>query len=173
VHRARSFGRHEGPLRAAVNALKFGGRQRLARPLGQLLASLVTNPNYAGAWDVGPPAHIVPVPLHPARRTLRGFDQAELLAEEVSSASAVPLRKGFLLRVRDTPPQITLAAAVRVQNVRGAFALRHPLPSKGQRVLLIDDVYTTGATLEECARVLHRGGAAEVCAITLTRRTLD
>jgi len=116
-----------------------------------------------------PPDAIVPVPLHPLRRRERGFDQAELLAAALAEATRIAVRPGLLLRTRYTDPQIGLRPHERRENVKGAFELRHPLPGSGVRVLLVDDVYTTGATLEECAGTLRKGGAGAVYALTVTR----
>ena len=166
---ARSFGLHVGRLREAVNALKFRGRLRLARPLGGLLCEVVrAQPPLALPLDRRPDG-IVPVPLHPARRRERGFDQAELLAATVSAATGIPLREGLLVRTRYTDPQVGLGPGERRKNVAGAFALRYPLPTREPRILLVDDVYTTGATLEECARTLDPKRAGKVYAVTVTR----
>jgi len=166
---ARSFGLHVGTLRGAVNALKFGGRTRLVGPLAELLTTLVEGSPPVALPPMDGPVGLVPVPLHPTRRRDRGFDQAELLATCLGELTGLPLRAGLLVRTRSTRPQVGMTPSERRENVKGAFALRHPLPHTEARVVLIDDVYTTGATLEECARVLRRGGAAQVGAITVTR----
>ncbi|MBM3472783.1 MAG: ComF family protein [Armatimonadetes bacterium] len=166
---ARSFGIHVGRLRDAVNALKFRGRLRLVEPLGELLSQVLrAEPPVGLSLDPRPEA-IVPVPLHPARRRERGFDQAERLAAILSAATGIPLREGLLVRTRYTNPQIGLGPAERRQNVKGAFALRYPLPTSAPMILLVDDVYTTGATLEECARTLDPKRAGKVFAVTVTR----
>jgi ComF family protein len=166
---ARSFGLHVGTLREAVHALKFRGRVRVAPALAERLAGLVGGPVPTALPFARPPDGLVPVPLHPTRRAERGFDQAELLSRKLAELTGIPLRTGLLARTRHTQPQVGMSPAQREANVRGAFALRHPLPPGGVCVLLIDDVYTTGATLEECARVLRRGGVQEVHALTVSR----
>lgn len=170
---ARSFGLHVGTLREAVNALKFGGRTRIAPPLAHLLAGLIGGEPPAALPLAERPQGIVPVPLHPTRRGERGFDQAKLLAQTLAELTGVPLRAGLLVRTRPTRPQIGMSPTERRANVRGAFALRYPLPRGGVRILLVDDVYTTGSTLEECARTLRRGGAEAVHAVTVTRAAPD
>jgi ComF family protein len=128
----------------------------------------------ADALPLIAPLHaVVPVPLHPRRRRERGFDQAELLARPLAQAVGIPLRSGLLVRTRHTPPQIRRTPHERRENVRGAFALGYPLPVPQARLLLVDDVYTTGATLGECARTLRRGGAGEIYAVTLSRAAPD
>jgi ComF family protein len=103
---------------------------------------------------------IIPVPLHRRRQRARGFNQAELLARVVGRWLRLPVETRLLQRVTDTPSQTGLTPAQRVENVRGAFAVRSKLDRK--RILLVDDVCTTGATLDACARVLKRAGAASV-----------
>ena len=112
---------------------------------------------------------IMPVPLHGRRLRKRGFNQALLLALEVSTAHAIPLSYDNLFRVRPTRPQVELSEEERVRNVAGAFALKRPDAVNERSVLIIDDVYTTGATVSECAAVLKHAGAARVVALTLAR----
>lgn len=163
IDRGRAIGEYDGALRAIIHALKYGGRRSVAARLGGLMrehgADLVAGADFA-----------VPVPLHPRRRRARGFNQAEDLARHL----ALPVRHA-LVRVRPTPPQTDLPAAQRHRNVRDAFAVRpgggrfDSRGLRGARVVLVDDVSTTGATLESCARVLKRAGVAEVRALTAAR----
>jgi ComF family protein len=111
---------------------------------------------------------IVPVPLHPARQRERGFNQASLLAESLSAETSMPCR-GVLQRIRYTTTQTALDRSERMENLHNAFRLRKNADVRGLRVLLIDDVLTTGSTLSECARVLKRAGAISVHAVTAAR----
>jgi predicted amidophosphoribosyltransferase len=174
VERARAIGPYEGRLRDIIHAFKYEGRRSLARPLGALLR--------AHGADVLCGADVaVPVPLHWRRRHARGFNQAALLARELG----LPVRHA-LRRRRPTRPQVELAAADRHTNVTGAFALKWRCrrgvcspswgfgssgarPLSGAIVVLVDDVSTTGATLDACARVLLAAGVAEVRALTAAR----
>ncbi len=163
VERARAIGNYEGALRAIVHALKYDGRRSLAVPLATRMR--------AAGHDVLTGAHgVVPVPLHARRRRARGFNQAHDLARALGPPVWPVLR-----RVRHTQPQVALPAAQRHRNVRGAFALRRLLPRgaaaalSGAIVVLVDDVSTTGATLEACARVLKEAGVREVRALTAAR----
>jgi ComF family protein len=151
----------EGPLRQAIHHLKYNGRSSLAEPLGSFLSA---------RWQAGPlPADlIVPVPLHKARLRERGYNQSTLLARQLSRASGLPLIEETLTRIRATAPQITLNAAEREANVRDAFEARADL-ARGRRVLLVDDVCTTGATLAASSRALKAAGATSVWALTLAR----
>jgi ComF family protein len=112
---------------------------------------------------------IIPVPLHPKRLRWRGFNQSLLLARQVSRMYEVPVDPFLLYRSRETPPQTQLTEEERRKNVRGAFAMDAAKPLKGKSVLLVDDVYTSGATVNECSRVLVRGGAKTVHVLTLAR----
>ena len=157
----RSAAMFEGPLREAIHHLKYSGRTSLATPLGALLSA---------RWQAdSPPADtIVPVPLHASRVRERGYNQSVLLAEQLSRASGLPLAESMLTRVRATAPQVTLNAAERKLNVRDAFQASGDA-AQGKRVLLVDDVCTTGATLESCSLALRQVGVASVWAITLAR----
>ena len=176
---ARAFGFYEGPLRKAIHRFKYQGQRVLARPLGALLTAHLrdNSPSAADGSSAPPPPSIplqqldliCPVPLFPARQRARGFNQAELICRALSRATDISLRTGVLQRVRDTLPQVHLPASQRAANVRGAFAAPQPETVRGKTVLLVDDVFTTGATLRECARTLQRAGACAVFALALAR----
>ncbi|MGD8237339.1 MAG: ComF family protein [Armatimonadota bacterium] len=171
---ARAPATHTGALRKAVIAFKFYGRRRLAQPLGEVLAEFVRElPPGPQAIDADAIDAVVPVPLHEARENWRGYNQAVLLAEHLAAAIERPLRPDVLVRRRPTEPQIDLTPRQRQTNVRGAFEVPLPEAVEGRSLLLIDDVFTTGSTLSECARVLKRAGAAHVACLTLTRSRPD
>jgi len=154
----RAVGSYDGALRAIVHAFKYDGRRSLAAELGRLMRTRGADV-LAGA-DVA-----VPVPLHRSRRRERGFDQAADLARHVGLPVVHALR-----RLRPTAVQASLPAARRHANVRDAFALeRSRLSLEGRIVVLIDDVSTTGATLEACARAVGEAGVREVRALTAAR----
>jgi ComF family protein len=158
-------GPYDGALRRAIHLLKYDGMTPLARPLGKLLAAAAAP--FAG-FDA-----IIPAPLHWRRRWDRGFNQSDLVAREVSRLTGIPLDRR-LLRTRSTPPQAGLSSAERRLNVQGAFAAADAKTAiRGKKLIVVDDVMTTGATLEACARVLKRAGAAEVAALTLARADLE
>jgi ComF family protein len=158
VDRARAIGAYDGALRAIVHALKYDARRSLARRLASLMRE-------RGADVLSGATCIVPVPLHPSRRRQRGFNQAADLAR----ALGLPVLEA-LRRVQATPTQTSLPAARRHKNVRGAFAMtRAGQTLGGAIVVLVDDVCTTGATLDACARVLKERGVVEVRALTAAR----
>jgi len=161
--RARSFGYYEGALREILQHYKYRGLRPLARPLGQRLAQTLERLQ-GGTWDL-----VLPVPLHRNRERQRGFNQAGLLAEQVGKLSGIRMGGKDCVRVRDTPPQAGLRAAERRKNVKGAFAVPQPERVRGLRVLLVDDVLTTGATADACARALLEAGARGVAVLTLAR----
>lgn len=119
------------------------------------------------SWDM-----IVPVPLHPLKESEREFNQAERLARQLSKATQIPMQKRLLVRLQPTRSQTQLSRDERAENVKGAFALRQPEVFKDKRLVLVDDVRTTGATTNACARVLREAGAQEVCVWTLARGLL-
>jgi ComF family protein len=152
-----------GPTRAALHALKYDGEQRLARPLGELLAARWRRAGAGGEL-------LVPVPIHPERRRERGFNQAALLAQEAGRALRLPVVEA-LARGQATDAQYGLGRGARQRNVGRAFALRPAAANRihSRWVILIDDVVTTGATLAACAVVLVEAGAVAVAALTVAR----
>jgi ComF family protein len=157
ITRSRAIGPYEGALRAIVHAMKYRGCRSLARELGRRM-------RYAGADVLAHASIVVPVPLHRRRLRARGFNQAADLARHLG-----PPVLEALGRTRATRSQTDLPAARRHANVRHAFALRRGASVRGLRIVLVDDVSTTGATLESCARVLRDAGALDVSALTAAR----
>ncbi len=164
---ARSAAYYTGPLVKAIGRFKYHCQMVLWRPLGELMVEALHNGG-AKALDPDSVDVVCPVPLHQSRLEQRGFNQSELIAEVVAESIGRPL-SSLLERTRPTLPQVDLPAPSRAANVRGAFQARLQEVIEAQRVLLIDDLHTTGATIAECARVLRRAGAAEVRAFTLAR----
>lgn len=162
--KARAFGYYEAILLQAIHAFKYRGETPLGKHLGRLMAER----DYVD-FSVTSSSLIMPVPLHPKRLRERTFNQALILARAVSRRFAIPLDFTSLKRHRYTQPQIALGKAERQVNVRGAFQVVKPGNVKGAKILLVDDVYTTGNTLNECARVLIDNGADDVAVLTLAR----
>jgi ComF family protein len=163
--RARAVVRYDdGPARRLVHRLKYSDRLELARPMGAWMAR-------AGAEILAEADLIVPVPLHRFRLMSRRFNQAATLAHSVSQASAVPVDSQALVRTKPTPPQVGLSRPQRAGNVQGAFRLAEEAKPKifGARIVLVDDVLTSGATANAASRALLRGGAKSVDVLVFAR----
>jgi ComF family protein len=157
ITRAAAIGSYEGSLRDTIHALKYEGRRSVARPLGDMMR--------ARAGDILTGVDlVVPVPLHWWRKYRRGFNQAE----ELAGFLGAPVARA-LMRTRATHTQTDLPQEARHANVRGAFAVKRGADVGGKIVVLVDDVTTTGATLEACAQALVRAGVREVRALTAAR----
>jgi ComF family protein len=160
--RARAVLRYDRHSRGLVLMLKHGDQTHLAGAFGRWM-------HRAGGEVLAGADLLMPVPLHWTRLFSRRFNQAALLAQAIHGAGGPPVAADWLVRRRRTPSQGVLGPAARARNVRGAFALRRSRDVQGKRVVLIDDVLTTGATVEECARVLRRAGADYVGVLVLAR----
>jgi ComF family protein len=161
---ARSAARFEGAVRELVHQLKYNQAFWVVPDLTDLLEAAFRAHFAEAGVEL-----IVPVPLHRARHRDRGYNQSALLAGALSRRLRVPASPRLLRRVKDTGTQTHLTAAARLLNVRGAFHVASPRMASGRSVLLVDDVMTTGATLDECARVLRKAGAARVLALSVAR----
>ncbi|MBV9406843.1 MAG: ComF family protein [Acidobacteriaceae bacterium] len=157
---AYSFGSYEGPLRALIHLFKYSRIETLAQPLSRFLIRAVPHDQ---RFDV-----VMPVPLHWRKQWQRGFNQAVLLAKPVARRLSLPVATN-LRRKRYTKSQAALTEAKRRQNLADSFHVRRAARISGKRVLLIDDVFTTGATLRAAAAVLKSAGVAHVSALTLAR----
>lgn len=149
-----ALGRYEGMLRNLIRRFKYGKRPDLALDLGAMLASIPF-----------PPGLLVPIPLSPERASVRGYNQAELLAHMVARTHGLPLWTG-LERTQDTHPQHSLGKGARWSNLAGVFSAA---PLRGERVVLVDDILTTGATVASAREALLAAGAGEVAALVLAR----
>jgi len=165
--RAVAYGSYDGGLRELIHLLKFHGVKPAANVLGRMLAEAI------GKLDLGDSILVIPVPLYRTKRQERGFNQAEMIARVAIKASLarerLELAPDILRRTRDTHSQIGLTSHQRRENLRGAFSVARAAEVTGREVLLVDDVYTTGTTVSECARVLRRAGAAKVLVATVAR----
>jgi ComF family protein len=156
-----------GPAQELIHRFKYGKKTHLVRPIGLLAAARLAPFVSENGAEL-----IVPVPLHPRRLRERGFNQALLIAQVLSKNFRVPLSRNNLRRIRWTEPQINLSGEERIKNVRGAFSVKDPASFEGKSILLVDDVYTTGSTAAECAKVLKNNGAAQVHVATVARAVL-
>jgi ComF family protein len=159
----RSAGEYRDPLRRLLHEFKFRNRDYLDRVLGRLLVYAVEKNGLAEPVD-----YIVPVPMHPLKQFVRGYNQAELLARRLSAYLGKPVLNA-LQRKRLTRRQYLLSRAERSVNLKDAFAVTNAIPLKNRRVILIDDICTTCATMEECSRSLKKAGALAVYGFTIAR----
>lgn len=159
---ARAALRYEGSCRDLIHTFKYLHASHLRRPLGLLLAGSLQ----PFAEEMRPDL-LVPVPLHVSRLRQRGFNQAVLLGEILSRQWQIPLLRQGLQRVRPTIPQMELTRDQRLSNLRNAFQAKETKSVLNRRIMLVDDVFTTGSTLSECSRVLLQAGSLEVTAVTV------
>ena len=164
INTARSLGVYESILHDAIHAFKYGGNLTLGERLGRLMAE-----HDYPSFRIRDYSLILPVPLHPRRLRQRGFNQSVILAREISRRHDVAMDFSILRRIVDTESQAGLKKEERRSNIRQAFCTADPERVRGQNILLVDDVYTTGSTLGECAKTLLKGGAEAVGALTLAR----
>jgi len=164
LNRLRSAALYEGPIELAVRRFKYDGWRRLAVPLAELVAERLVAEGLAAGWAVA-------VPLHRGRERARGFNQSELLARIIRSRLQLRAPPGHLRRIRPTPQQVGHDRIWRALNVQGAFEW-HGADLGRKAILLIDDVATTGATLDACAAALKFGGSGPVIGATVARVAL-
>lgn len=159
------MGMYDGILREAIHRFKYQDRPQLAEPLGLLLTQYA----HSQSSDLNALRFdgLLPVPMHPVRQRLRGYNQSERLARVLSRELGIPQANNLLLRRRSTRPQVGLDREARQINLRAAFTVPNPEIVAGKALLLVDDVSTTGSTLHECAHSLKSAGAKSVYALTL------
>ena len=159
---ARAAAAYEGVVKEAIHLYKYRELRALKGYLGGFM-------EYGARRWFREATVAAAVPIHPKRLRARGFNQSLFLAQAAAEALGIRLSVGSLVRVRHTRPQVTLSPSEREQNVKGAFSVEEGHGFAGGSVLLVDDVYTTGATVKECARVLKKAGAARVFVLTVAR----
>jgi ComF family protein len=159
---ARALGAYEGSLRGAIHRWKYEGKTYLTPFFAEWMEEGLNRHWGPHSLDL-----LIPVPLHTQRLRERGFNQALLLVKELSRRTGIPYRKTILQKKKPTIPQVNLSGTEREKGLRGAFQVIGKEELLGKSVLLVDDVYTTGATVNECSKVLLRGGAERVNVLTL------
>lgn len=167
MNSTHAAGLHDGVLRDAIHLLKYARKRHIASPLGRLLLEHVM-----GEIDIASYDFLVPIPLHRNRLKERGYNQSELIADCVCRELPRLALNPVLRRIKDTPSFSRLGAQERRSQIRNAFQLSPRTEVKGKRILLIDDVVTTAATTNECARILKRAGAerVDVIAVAVAKR---
>jgi ComF family protein len=164
LDRVYSLGMFDENFQEMIHHFKYKNKISLGKKLGQGLAEKLKEYNLVNY------NHIIPVPLHKARKRERGFNQSEILAETLAKELNLLLQKEILFRIRNTKDQTKLSEEERKRNVAGAFEVRDTgRILAGKKVILVDDVITTGATLNECAKVLKQAGVKEILAVTIAK----
>jgi competence protein ComFC len=161
---ARSYGAYTLPMARAVLMLKYGKVTPLGSWFAKLLSELVSREPGAFVADV-----LIPVPLDSARQRERGYNQAELIARPLARLLGIPFRSYLLVRTHPRPNKLRLTRLERWETVRGAYATHQRAKVDKLRVLLVDDVFTTGATLDACSKALRQAGAVRVVGLTVAR----
>lgn len=161
---ARAVSRYEATLLEAIHRFKYNGKISIGEALGKVMAEF----EYSDL-DITDYSVVMPVPLHPKKLRARGFNQSVVLAREISKYFSLSLDFLTLKRHIYTEPQINLGKKERESNVRGVFSVTDPHKIQGQKIILVDDVYTSGSTVKECARILMKNKADKVAVLTLAR----
>ena len=160
----RSAGVYEGILKEAIHEFKYKGKRSLGVSLGKLMVDCMKSNGGAEDIDI-----IIPVPVFEKKKEQREYNQAELLADFIGKTYNIPVIKDVLFRTADTPPQYDLAVEERFKNVSGAFSINNSIKIKWACILLVDDLLTTGATADECSKMLLGSGASQIRVFTLAR----
>lgn len=156
---------YDGALRTAIHRFKFKGRKKLAQALGIIIVQYLSQ---SPSLEMSEIDLIVPVPLHQKRLRQRGFDQTDLLAQVIGRYFGVDVSHA-LIRTKNTKAQFELPRQERFKNINGVFHVTDKSAVQGKRILLFDDIYTTGATISECSKALKKAGAKRVEILTLSR----
>ena len=162
IVQGRSLWLHREPVAGALYRFKYRNRRQFGRTFARELAEQYTE--QIDKWGI---EEIIPIPLHTSRRKKRGFNQAEILAGELSAATGIPMSTDVLFRIKKTSPQKSLGKRERQGNMKGAFAVSKAWKAR-KNVLLIDDIYTTGATIEKAAQMLKKAGTQNVYFLTIS-----
>lgn len=167
--RAWAAAYYDGVMQEAILHFKFKHKDQLGRPLAQIMLD-----QFPANLDLSPYDLVLPVPLHISRQRQRGYNQAAILAKHLAKCLHLPLMRNNLRRIRPTSPQTSLTSRkARLANVKDAFWVARPTRLRGRNVILVDDVMTTGVTVNECARTLKKAGVRSVLVLALSRRVLS
>ncbi len=160
---AKSFGIYEGVLKKAINLLKYHNVKRLSKPLTDIILQI----------KIPRADSLIPVPLYKKRLRHREFNQSALLAKNIAKSLGVKVLLNCLVKIKDTMPQVGLSSRDRIKNIKKTFEVTNKKLIEGENIILVDDVFTTGATVRECSKVLKRAGAEDIYVITLAHGLRD
>ncbi|MFH1897303.1 MAG: ComF family protein [Candidatus Desantisbacteria bacterium] len=161
---ARAVGTYEGVLKKAIWLFKYEGKTGLQGILGSLMVDCINHLDWASKIDI-----IVPIPLHKTKLKTRGYNQAGILTVFMGEKLNIPISQNNLKRIKATITQASLKRKERIKNIHNAFFIQQPEKFSGKRILLIDDVFTTGATSNECSRILKKAGVSDIFVLTIAR----
>ncbi|MFH1859476.1 MAG: ComF family protein [bacterium] len=167
---ARAVGAYEGVLKKAIWLFKYEGKTGLQDMLGHLMVDRISHLGWANS-SIGSERIdiIIPIPLHKTRLKARGYNQSDILAAFMGKKLGIPVSRNNLKRIKATITQASLKRKERIKNIHNAFCIQKPEEISGKRILLIDDVFTTGATSNECSRILKQAGSSDIFVLTLAR----
>ncbi|MDI6781920.1 MAG: ComF family protein [bacterium] len=168
---ARAVGTYEGVLKKAIWLFKYEGKTGLQNTLGSLMVDCISHFGWTNNVSTGREGIdiIIPVPLHKTKLKSRGYNQSDILAAFIGKKMNIPVSRNNLKRIKATITQASLKRKERIKNIHNAFCIRQPEEFSAKRILLIDDVFTTGATSNECSRILKQAGSDDVFVLTLAR----
>ena len=164
IERAAAFSVYNrgSRIRKLIHALKYNGRKEIGKMLGELYGTILSESGFMHDIDI-----IVPVPLHPARQRKRGYNQSEYIAYGLSEATKVAVKNNIIRRIEQTDSQTKRGRYERWENVKGLFFVPEPQEIRGKHILVVDDVITTGSTMEACVNALHEAGEVKVSIVAL------
>ncbi len=156
--------KYENEVREKIIKYKFNENSYLYKTFAKIIIKDKKVYGFLKLYDI-----IIPVPMHKLKKSVRGYNQSELVANEIAKQMELPFEKNVLIKTKNTKVQSTLTKTQRIENVKNAFFVTDTTKVKDKKVVLIDDIYTTGCTVNECSKVLKQAGAREICVVTIAK----
>ena len=156
--------KYENTVREKIIQYKFHENSYLYKTFAKIIIKNKKIYRFLKFYDI-----IIPVPMHKTKKAVRGYNQCELVASEIAKQLELMYENGVLIKVKNTKIQSTLTKLQRIENVKGAFCIKDVTKVKGKKIILVDDIYTTGSTVNECSKVLKKAGASEICVVTIAK----
>lgn len=156
--------KYENIVREKILKYKFNENSYLYKTFAKIIIKNEKIYRFLKLYDI-----IISVPMHKNKFSIRGYNQSELIAKEIAKQTKIDFGKDVLLKVKNTKVQSTLTKTQRTQNIKGAFLVKNTDKIKNQKIILVDDIYTTGSTVNECSKVLKNAGAKEICVVTIAK----
>lgn len=156
--------KYENEVREKIIKYKFNENSYLYKTFAKIIIKNKKVYGFLKLYDI-----IISVPMHKLKKSVRGYNQSELLAKEIAKQMGIQFEKNVLIKIRNTKVQSTLTKTQRAENVKNAFLVTDDTKIKDKKIILIDDIYTTGSTVNECSRILKKAGAKEICVVTIAK----